>query len=101
MKLRKGDNVKVVLGKDKGKIGKIEKVYPKDLKILVEGVNQYKRHIKGRAQGQKSEIITLTKPLPVASVSLVCPKCNKVSRVGFEIGKTGKVRICSNCKKTI
>ena len=101
MKLRKGDSVKVVAGKDKGKIEKIEKVYPKENKVLVSGVNQYKRHLKGRAQNQKSEIITLTKPLPVAAVSLICPKCNKVTRIGFKIEKTGKLRICRKCGKTI
>lgn len=101
MKFRKGDSVKVVLGKDKGKIGKIEKVYPKEEKVLVEGVNQYKRHVKGKAQGQKSEIITLTKPLYVSTIAFVCPKCNKASRIGFSIEKGEKTRICKNCSKKI
>lgn len=107
MKLRKGDKVLVVAGKDKGKIEKIEKVYPKENKVLVSGVNQYKRHFKGRAQNQKSEIITLTKPLPVAAVSLICPKCNKVTRIGFKMGvdkskeKAEKLRICRKCGKVI
>lgn len=101
MKLRKNDSVKVVSGKDKGKVGKIEKIYPKENKVLVSGVNQYKRHLKGKAQGQKSEIVTLTKPLPVSAVSLVCPKCNKVARIGFRIEKTKKERFCKKCEKTI
>ena len=63
MKLKKGDLVKVVLGKDKGKQAKIEKILPKIDKVLVTGVNQYKRHLKARAQGQSSEIVTITKPL--------------------------------------
>lgn len=101
MKLRSGDEIKVVLGKDKGKTGKVEKLYPKEDKVLVGGVNQYKRHMKGQYQGQKSEIVTLTKPLPVASIALVCPRCHKVTRVGFEITKTGKDRICRKCGKVI
>lgn len=101
MKLKKGDNVKIVSGKDKGKVGKIEKVYPSKEKVLVEGANQYKRHIKSRTQGQKSEIITLTKPLPVAAVALICPKCNKITRIGFKIEKNAKARVCKNCGKVI
>lgn len=100
-KLKKGDEVKVVAGKDKGKTGKIEEIFTKQNKVLVSGVNQYKRHMKARSQNQKSEIITLTKPLPVANVALVCPKCHKPARVGFLMEKDKKVRICKKCKKTI
>jgi len=101
MKLRKGDSVKIAMGKDKGRVGKIEKIYPKENKVLVEGVNQYKRHLKSRTQNQKSEIVTLTKPLPVSAVALVCPKCNKVTRVGFRIEKDKKERFCKKCEKSI
>lgn len=101
MKLRKGDNVKVTLGKDGGKTGKIEKVDIKSGKVIVEGINQYKRHVKARAQGQKSEIITITKPLPVSNVSFVCPKCKKSSRLGFKVIKQGKVRICKKCNAEV
>lgn len=108
MKLKKGDNVKVVAGKDKGKTGKVEKVMPKINKVLVSGVNLYKKHLKARSGRQKSEIITLTKPLPFANVRLICPKCNLETRVGFKIvgglpaGKAGKkLRICRKCEKEI
>lgn len=108
MKLKKGDNVKVVAGKDKGKTGKIERVFPKKNKVLVTGVNLYKRHLKARSGRQKSEIITLTKPLPFANVRLICPKCNLETRVGFKIaeglpaGLAGKkLRICRKCEKEI
>ncbi len=99
MKFRKGDEVKVVSGKDKGKIGKIEKVYLN--KVLVSGVNQYKRHIKKQSQTGQSEIVTLTKPLPVANVALICPKCRKLTRVGFKIEKNEKSRICRKCGKSV
>ena len=101
MKLKKNDLVTVVKGKDKGKTEKIEKVFAKEGKVLVTGVNQYKRHLKGRAGGQKSEIVVITKPLPVSNVVLVCPKCKKMTRVGYLLTKTGKVRICKKCKKEI
>lgn len=101
MKLKKGDEVKVVAGKDKGKTGKVEKVLPDTQKVLVGGVNQYKRHMKGKGQGQKSEIITLTKPLPVANVMLICPKCHIVARVGYSIIGEKKERICKKCQQTL
>jgi len=98
MKLQKGDTVNVVRGKDSGKTGKVEKVFSKEAKVLVEGVNQYKRHVKARMAGQKSEIITLTKPLPVSNVMLLCPKCKKLTRVGYKVMKEDKVRICKKCQ---
>lgn len=101
MKLLKGDTVKVVAGKDSGKTGKVEHVFSKEGKVVVEGVNQYKRHIKGRMQGQKSEIITITKGLPVANVVLVCPNCKKETRVGYKVLKNGKSRVCKKCNKEI
>ncbi len=101
MKLLKGDEVKIVLGKDKGKMGKVEKVFARENSVLVEGVNQYKRHVKARQQGQTSEIVTITKPLAVAKVQLVCPKCKKITRVGYKMEKDSKVRICRKCGKEI
>jgi len=101
MKLKAGDQVKVIRGKDAGKIAKVEKVFTKENKILVEGVNQYKRHVKGRMPGQKSEIVTLTKPLSLANVMLVCPKCKQPARVGYKLLKDGKTRVCKKCEAEI
>jgi len=101
MKFKKGDLVTVVRGKDNGKTEKITKVFSKENKVLVDGVNQYKRHVKSRVPGQKSEIITLTKPLSVASVQLVCPKCKKLTRVGYKMLKDEKVRVCRKCNAEI
>lgn len=101
MKLRVKDTVKVVKGKDKGKTGSIEKVFPQDESVLILGVNQYKRHMKSRSKNQRSEIVTITKPLPVANVSLVCPKCSKVTRIGFTYVNEKKVRVCKKCEQEI
>jgi large subunit ribosomal protein L24 len=101
MKLKKGDNIKVVKGKDKGKDGKIDRVFPKLGKVLVANVNQYKRHLKARSQNQPSEIITLTKPLPEENVMLICPKCHKETRVGYKVEKGVKSRICGKCNSEI
>jgi large subunit ribosomal protein L24 len=101
MKLIKGDEVRVVAGKDKGKTGKVEVSYSKTNKVLVGGVNEYKRHQKGGMGNTRSEIITITKPLPVANVQLICPKCKKLTRVGYKIEKGIKVRVCRKCGKEI
>lgn len=101
MKLKKGDNVKIVLGKDKGKEAKIEKVFSKTQKVKVTGVNLYKRHLKARSQGQPSEIVAVTLPLSVHNVALICPHCKLQTRIGFEVEKNGKIRVCRKCKKKI
>lgn len=101
MKLKKGDNVQITIGKDKGKQGDVQKVYPARSMVLVNGVNEYKRHVKKNVSGQASEIVTITKPLDIAKVALICPKCKKQTRVGYITGKTGKVRICRKCKKEV
>ena len=101
MKIRKGDEVKIIRGKDKGKTGKVERIFPKTGKILVNGVNQYKRHLKARSQNQPSEIVTLTKPLPLVNVVVVCSKCKLPTRIGFKIENNDKIRICKKCKEEI
>jgi large subunit ribosomal protein L24 len=100
-KFRKGDEVKIVAGKERGKNSKIEKVLHKEGKLLIEGVNLYKRHVKARAQNQKSEIITISKPLPLGNVALICPKCKKQTRAGFKTEKGQTIRICKKCKAEI
>ena len=91
LKIKKGDTVQVMLGKDKGKKGTVMKVLPLKSMVLVENVNQYKRHIKSRMQGQKSEIVTITKPLHVSKVSLIDPKKKKPTRAGYKIVKGNKI----------
>lgn len=108
MKIKKGDTIKVLIGKDKGKSGKVDRIFPKKMRVLVDGINQYKKHFKARTQnpasrqgGQKSEILTITKPLPVSNVALVCPKCKKPTRIGFKSVGNSKIRICKKCNKEI
>jgi len=101
MKLKKGDLIKVTRGKDLGKTGKIDKVFSKVNKILVAGINQYKRHLKARSQRQPSEIVTIAKPIPVSNAVLICPKCQLATRVGFSYEDDKKIRICKKCKQKI
>lgn len=102
MKLKKSDQIIVLAGKDKGQKGKIEKVFPKSKKVLVAGVNIYKRHRRPRGEKQPGGIIDVVKPLPVSSVALLCPKCNQATRVGFRLDPNGqKYRICRKCQQVI
>jgi len=101
MKLKKDDEVIIVKGKDKGKRGKIERVITKENKILVPGVNLYKKHYKSRIQNKPSEIIEITKPFPVGNVALICPNCKKQTRVGYKIDNKEKIRYCKKCNKKV
>lgn len=93
MKIKKGDTVKVLYGRDSGKIGKVLRVLRKDQKIVVDGVNMFKKHVKGDGQSKASEIITISKPLHSSKVMLIDPKDNKPTRVKMGVDATGnKVR---------
>ncbi len=101
MKLRINDQVKVTLGKDRGKIGKVEKAFPKLNSVIVSGVNIYKKHLKKQGQDKPGGIIDLPKPLNLAKLALICPKCHLQTRVGFEGVGRKKLRICKKCHKPI
>lgn len=103
MKLKTGDKVKITAGKDKGKEGVIERVYTSTQKVLVPGVNMYKKHVKASqvARGQKGGVYDLPRPLSVAKVSLICPKCKKQTRIGYKVTGDTKTRICRKCEKVI
>src|SRR5687768_5733567 len=100
LKIKKGDEVKILLGKDQGKTGKVLSVLTKEDKVLVEGINMYKRHVKGR-QGIEGGVIDITKPINISNVGMVCKKCKKVTRVGFKIDGESKLRICRKCQEVI
>lgn len=101
LKMKKGDKVKVTIGKDKGRQGTIEKIFPKKGKILVSGINIYKKHARAQKGGKTGGIIDIVVPIPSSSVVLICPKCGKPAKVGFKILKDGKVRICKKCQEAI
>jgi large subunit ribosomal protein L24 len=109
MKVRKGDLVQVLSGKDRGKQGRIIEADPRKQRVLVENVNVVKKHRKprpmkdssrmGQTQIQPGGVFELASPLPVSSVMLVCPTCNRPTRVGYEFredekGRRVKVRVC-------
>ncbi|KPJ70748.1 50S ribosomal protein L24 [Microgenomates bacterium DG_75] len=102
MKLKKGDSIIVIKGKDKGRKGKIEKILRKTGKVLIPGINVYKKHARKQSEKKPGGIIEIVKPLPVANVALYCSKCKKPTRIGYQIDKSGnKTRICRKCQTII
>ncbi|TSC64720.1 MAG: large subunit ribosomal protein L24 [Microgenomates group bacterium Gr01-1014_93] len=101
MKIKKGDTVQILLGKDRGKSGKVLRILTKKNHILVEGINKVKRHIGKKVTGQEGTVLELPKPVNLSNVSLICPNCKKATRVGFKVTEKTKIRICKKCKKEI
>ena len=99
-RLKKGDTVKVLAGRDRGKTGKIIKVYPKKRRVTVEGLNLLTRFQRPRRSGEKGQRVRLPAPLPASRVMLVCANCGKPTRIGVRFEESGrKVRICKKCGK--
>jgi large subunit ribosomal protein L24 len=102
VKIRKNDTVLVITGKDRGKKGKVRCAYPRDERVLVEGVNFIKRHTRARGQARQAGIIEREAPIQVSNVMLLCSRCNHPTRVGFRVLEDGrKVRICRSCREVI
>lgn len=99
-KFKINDTVQITAGKDKGRSGKVLKVIPDEQKVLVEGINQYKKHIKPKGN-EPGTILTLPRSISTASVALICPSCGKPTRVGFDVSQDPKVRICHKCRQII
>ena len=101
MHVKRGDLVKVIAGKDKGKEGKVIKAIPEAGKVVVEGVAVVSRHQKARYQGQESGIIKMEAAIDASNVLRVCPECKKAARTGVRILEDGsKVRYCKKCNET-
>lgn len=101
MKVKKGDTILVISGKDKGKVAKILKSLPKERKVLVEGVNLKKKHVKPKRQGEKGQIVQVPAALEVSNIKIICPKCGKATRIGYKVEKGVKSRICKKCQQAI
>lgn len=109
MKIKKGDQVLIIKGKDKGKKGKALRSFPEKKQVLVEGVNIKKVHKRPKKTGEKGQIVEVSSPIYISNLKLICPKCGKPTRVGYNIVKSStekqktkinekiKVRICKKC----
>ncbi len=102
MNIRKNDTVVVIAGKDRGKKGRVRFAYPKDERLLVEGINFIKKHSRARGVVRQAGIIEREAPIHVSSVMLLCSKCNHPARVGFRFLTDGRrVRVCHSCGEVI
>ncbi|MDQ3858772.1 MAG: 50S ribosomal protein L24 [Actinomycetota bacterium] len=117
MKVRKGDLVQVIAGKDRGKQGRVIESRPRERRVIVENLNVVKKHRRPRAlrdssrmgqpQIQPGGVFDLAAPLPISNVMVVCPTCNRATRVGYELreakGGTVKVRVCKrvDCREVL
>uniref|UniRef100_A0A7C2K5R3 Large ribosomal subunit protein uL24 n=1 Tax=candidate division WOR-3 bacterium TaxID=2052148 RepID=A0A7C2K5R3_UNCW3 len=102
MKIKRDDLVLVIAGKDKGKIGKVKKVIREKSRVVVEGVNIVKKHMRARGPELPSGIIQMEAPIHISNVKLVCPMCGQATRIGFLIKEDGKKsRVCKKCGKEI
>jgi len=101
MKIKKGDTVKILLGKDHGKIGKVQHADPKGERVTLENLNLFKKHVKPRKQGEKGETVQVPRPVRISNVALVCPSCSKATRVGVRREKGIRIRFCKKCNASI
>lgn len=101
MKIKKGDKVKVIAGKDKGREGTVEKVYEKQTRVLIGGVNIYKKHIKKNEKMPQGGVVEIPRPIDTAKVMVICPKCGKLTRVGYKQTSSKKVRVCKKCESVL
>ena len=98
MKIKKGDRVRVLTGKDRGKEGEVMRAIPERDKVIVDGVNVAKRHQRATRATTQGGIIDKDMPLPVANVAIVCGSCSKPTRVGYRFDDQGrKSRVCKKC----
>jgi large subunit ribosomal protein L24 len=98
MKIKKGDRVRVLTGKDRGKEGEVMRAIPEKQKLIVDGVNVAKRHQRATRATTQGGIIDKDMPIPVANVAIICSSCHKATRVGYRFDDQGrKVRICRKC----
>ena len=102
LKIRKGDEVQVIAGKDRGKRGRVQEVRPDDMSVVVAGVNVAKRHTKPNpSKNNKGGIIEQPMPLSLGKVMVVCPHCGKPTRVAHRRDEDTKERVCKRCGEPI
>ena len=97
LKIKKNDTVVILSGKDKGKKGKVLGTVPSERKVVVEGCNMVTCHVKPRRQGEEGGIVKREAAIAACKVQVVCPKCNKGTRVAHKIEGDKKIRVCKQC----
>ncbi|HEY4519110.1 MAG TPA: 50S ribosomal protein L24 [Candidatus Paceibacterota bacterium] len=101
MKIKKGDNVIVTAGKDRGREGKIIRVLPKENKVVIEGLNLLKRRLRPKKSGEKGQTAQIAYPLAAAKVMVKCGRCGRGTRIGYQLAAKKKIRICRRCRQPL
>ena len=101
MKIKNEDIVLMISGKDRGKKSKVIKVFPKENKIIVEGVNLRKKHVRPKKEGEKGQVVEIAAPFDVSNAKLICPKCKEAVRIGYKVVGKNKFRVCKKCGQEI
>lgn len=101
MKIKKGDTVKILTGKDRSKSGLVEYVFPKDNRLIVKGIQTVKKHLKPSKKNPSGGIIDINQKISSSNVMMICPNCGETSRVGYSLISKTKVRICKKCNKSV
>jgi large subunit ribosomal protein L24 len=99
--VRKGDRVRVIAGKDKGKEGKVLRAYPEKERVVVENVHMIKRHARPSQRNPQGGIIEMEGTIHVSNVMIVCPSCGEPTRVGRRRERGVRIRTCKKCNKDI
>mgnify|MGYP001601637090 FL=1 len=97
MRIKKGDQVKILAGRDRGKTGTVLRVFPEQGKISIEGMNLHKKRAKPKAQGKKGETVLVPRPFPASRVAILCGSCKRGVRVGIRVEGGKKERVCKKC----
>lgn len=101
IKLKKGDNVRILNGKDRGKSGEILAVFKDSMRATVKGIHMQKKHVKPTQANPTGGIIEINKKIDISNMAIICPSCGKYSRIGYKVDKDSKIRICMKCQKSL
>lgn len=101
MKIRKSDNVYIITGKEKGKTGVVEAVFPRSGKLIVKGIALVKKHIKPNRKHPQGGIIEINQKINVSNTMIVCVSCGKPTRIGYKVNDKNKIRICRKCGQSL
>ncbi len=101
MKIKKGDQILIISGKDRGRKSKVLEVMKPAGKITAEGVNMRKKHVRPKKSGEKGQVVQFPAPISASNAKIICKSCGKATRVGYKIEVSGKnkvkIRICKKC----
>ena len=101
MNIKKGDNVKMLSGKDRGKTGAVVKVSPTTGRIMIEGLNIFKKHARPKKQGESGQMVEVSRSVNASNVMVICPSCKAPTRVGHRVEGNRNVRFCKKCKSIL